>query len=85
MNTACSRNIERMSKIMYEKKLNGELVKIDEPMVAIPVRKLENLLRIAERVEAVKRTYYENKGILCTSDVVAILDIAKTEEENENA
>ena len=73
---------------MYDKKMileNGTMVNIEESKVEIPIAKLDELVRIAERVDAIKRMYYENKGILCTSDVVAILGIAKIEEENENA
>lgn len=73
---------------MYDKHQilkNGEIVEIKEATVAIPVAKLDEFVRIAERVETVKRMYHDNKGILCTSDVVAILGIEKYKEENEDA
>jgi hypothetical protein len=73
---------------MYDKKRildGGTVINIEESKVEIPIAKLDEFVRIAERVEAIKRMYYENKGILCTSDVVAILCIEKFEEENEDA
>jgi hypothetical protein len=70
---------------MYDKMRileDGTMVKIEESQVEIPGSKLDEFVRIAERVETIKRMYYENKGILCTSDVVAMLGIEKFEEEN---
>ena len=72
---------------MYDKKFiseNGSIMAIEEEKVTIPVRMLDHFVRVSEQVEAIKRMYYGNKGILCTSDVVAILGIAKIEEEDEN-
>ena len=74
---------------MYEKSMvigeNGTITRIDEAMVSITMRAFDELVRIAERVETIKRMYYENNGILCTNDVAAILGIGKYKEENEDA
>ena len=74
---------------MYKQKMilgeDGKITRIDETMVSIPMRAFDELVRIAERVESIQRMYHDNKGILCTSDVVAILGIEKYKEENEDA
>ena len=64
---------------------NGKITRIDETMISITMRAFDQLVRTAERVETIKRMYNDNKGILCTSDVVAILGIEKYKEENEDA
>jgi hypothetical protein len=71
---------------MYEQKTiyeDGRITKIEESTIAIPIRKFDEFVRIAEQVEAVKRVYSVS-GYLCTDDVLAILDIEK-KEENEDA
>jgi hypothetical protein len=74
---------------MYDKAMvigeNGTITRIDEAMVSITMRAFDQLVRTAERVETIQRMYHDNKGILCTSDVVAILGIEKYKEENEDA
>ncbi len=74
---------------MYDKTMvigeNGKITRIDETMISITMRAFDQLVRTAERVETIKRMYNDNKGILCTSDVVAILGIEKYKEENEDA
>lgn len=71
---------------MYEKMIiseNGNIQKVEEATIAIPVSAFVQLVKAEEKIEAVKRIYYSNK-YFCSDDVLAILEIKKM-EENENA
>lgn len=52
--------------------------------VTVDIEKFEELIRISERVETIKRYKQENKYI-CTDDFLALLGIEDTYEDGEEA
>ena len=70
-------------KSPYIQTEEGRIIPLKEVEVTISTGAFTDLIRKAEKIDAVKRIY-DRSGYLCTDDVLAILEIEKKEEEEND-